>query len=71
MNAKEMRCKSCKIVYDVEELPQDTWRVKANDPRMVDHGQELFLPMDYQDCDQLQAFGTPSCLDPNCLGELK
>ena len=67
----EMRCKKCKIVYDVEALPNETWRVMANDPRMVDEGGDVFKPMDYKDCDQLQAFGTPSCLDSNCLGELK
>lgn len=67
----EMRCKKCKIIYDVEALPNETWRVMANDPRIVDNGEGVLLPLDFSDADQLQAFGTPSCLDPNCLGELK
>ena len=68
---EERRCLKCKIVYDVEALPNEMWRVRANDPRMVDHGGKVFLPMDFDDVDQLQAFGTPSCLNPNCLGELR
>ena len=67
----EMRCKMCKVVYDVKELPNEEWLVRANDPRMIEKDEGVFVPMDYQDCDQLQAFGTPSCLNPNCLGELK